>query len=87
MNYADLSSVPFLQPFGVFAVPLLALVIIWSLAIKGVALWKAARKGHKVWFVVFLLLSDVGVLELIYLTWFSKEKHAVLDTDPAEAVE
>ena len=87
MNYTDLSSVSFLQPLGVLAIPLLALVIIWSLAIKGVALWRSARKGHKVWFVVFLLLNDIGVLELVYLTWFSKEKHAVLDVTPAESVE
>ena len=71
----------------VLSLPLIALVIIWSLVIKGIALWKSARKGHKVWFVVFLLLNDIGVLELVYLTWFSKEKHAVLDVTPAESVE
>lgn len=87
MNYMDPSSVPILKTLGVFALPLIALVIIWSLVIKGIALWKSARKGHKVWFVVFLLLNDIGVLELVYLTWFSKEKHAVLDVTPAESVE
>ena len=86
MNYPDLSSVPFLQQFGVFLIPLLVVILVWTLAIKGIALWKSARKGHKVWFVVFLLINDIGVLELIYLTWFSKEKHAILDIDPAPAV-
>ena len=87
MNYPDLSSVPFLQQFGVFLLPVLAIVLVWSFAIKGVALWTSARKGHKVWFVVFLLINDIGVLELIYLTWFSKEKHAVLDISPEPSVE
>lgn len=87
MNYIDSVSVPFLQPLGVYAIPLLVIVIVWSLVIKGIALWRSARKGHKVWFIVLLLLNDLGVLELVYLTWFSHEKHAVLDIAPEPSIE
>lgn len=86
MNYTD-SSVSFLQSFGLVAIPIIALILIWTLAIKGVALWKSARNGHKNWFIILLLVNTLGILELVYLVWFSKEKHAVLDTEPAPAVE
>jgi len=47
-------------------------VLIWSLAWKGLALWKAARKEHKVWFVVLLVVNTLGLLEILYLYVFSK---------------
>ncbi|HLD17802.1 MAG TPA: DUF5652 family protein [Patescibacteria group bacterium] len=54
--------------------PLATLFLLWSLPWKGAALWKAARQGEKVWFVVLLLLQTVGVLEILYLFVFSKMK-------------
>ncbi len=53
---------------------LLVLVLVWSLAWKGIALWKAARKGHLVWFVVLLLVNTVGILEILYVFLFSELK-------------
>jgi len=49
-------------------------VIIWSLAWKGIALWKSARKTDKVWFIVLLILNTVGILEILYIYIFSKRK-------------
>ena len=74
MNFDHIATVPLLQPLGAFLLPLIALVLIWSIVIKGIALWRAARNGHKVWFIVLLLVNGLGVLELIYLIWFSKEE-------------
>lgn len=76
MNFASLFSASFLQPLGAFALPVLALILIWSLALKGVALWKSARNGQKRWFIVLLLINGLGVIELIYLVWFSKKDTA-----------
>jgi len=53
---------------------LLVLILVWSLAWKGIALWKAARKGHLVWFVVLLLVNTVGILEILYVFLFSELK-------------
>lgn len=52
--------------------PLFWLAAIWSLAWKGLGLWRAARNGSKVWFVVLLLVNTVGLLEILYLAVFSK---------------
>jgi hypothetical protein len=37
----------------------LAILIIWSLIWKGVALWKAARNSHKAWFITLLIINDI----------------------------
>ena len=42
-------------------------VIGWSLAWKGVSLWRAARNGSVPWFVALLLSNTLGVLDAIYL--------------------
>ena len=60
----------------------LALLIIWSLAWKALALWKAAREGSKIWFVVLLLVNTAGILEIIYI--FTISKHPGLPTFKSE---
>ena len=47
-------------------------LIIWSLIWKGLALWRAARREEKTWFVVLLVLNTVGILEIIYYFLISK---------------
>ncbi len=48
------------------------ILIIWSLAWKGVALWKAAKLNHLKWFIVLLVIQTFGVLEILYIFVFSK---------------
>lgn len=50
----------------------LAIVSIWSLIWKGFALWKAARKTHKIWFIVLLIVNTIGILEILYIYVFSE---------------
>ncbi|MGB4505333.1 MAG: DUF5652 family protein [Syntrophaceticus sp.] len=53
---------------------LLTLLIVWSIAWKGVALWTSARSGQKAWFIALLLINTVGFLEIIYLAFFRVKK-------------
>lgn len=55
----------------------LILLAAWSLVWKGWALWIAARKEQKVWFVVFLIVNTVGILEIFYIFYFSKQPKTV----------
>lgn len=48
------------------------LLIAWSLIWKGWALWISARKDSKLWFVALLILNTVGILEILYIFFFSK---------------
>jgi hypothetical protein len=68
MNYWGAGMFPSQQLW--FLVPL----VIWSLIWKGWALWKAAKAGSKPWFVVLLIVNTVGILEILYIFVFGKEK-------------
>lgn len=46
---------------------LIALLVAWSLAWKGWALWRAARLKQLGWYIVLLLVNLLGVLEIIYI--------------------
>ena len=50
----------------------LILIIAWNLVWKGFALWHAAKRGEKWWFIILLVLNTVGVLEIIYLFFVAK---------------
>lgn len=47
-------------------------LLVWSLAWKGLALWKAARKNHFYWFLGLLLVNTLGLGEILYIFVFSK---------------
>lgn len=50
------------------------LVLLWSLILKGIALWKAARNNQKGWFVAILAINTLGVLEILYIFVFGRKK-------------
>lgn len=57
--------------------PWLFAAVVWSLVWKGLALWKAARRGENVWFVALLVINTLGILEILYLYVFSKKSKPV----------
>lgn len=59
-----------LLPLGIL---IFSLVIVWSAVWKGMALWKAARQGDKIWFVILLFVNTLGILEILYIYVFSKK--------------
>ena len=65
-NLMGISSFPALSLFLV--------LLLWSFIWKGIALWKAARNGSKAWYVVMLVVNTVGILEIVYIFFFSKRK-------------
>jgi methionyl-tRNA synthetase len=48
--------------------------IIWSLSWKAVALWFSARNYQRNWFIVLFILETAGILPIIYLVWFRRDK-------------
>ncbi|HVY35916.1 MAG TPA: DUF5652 family protein [Candidatus Paceibacterota bacterium] len=57
----------------------LALMVIWSIIWKGFALWRAAHKEEKGWFIALLIVNTIGILDILYLYVFSKH-HGRKDT-------
>jgi len=64
----------FIQTYGWPMVLLFAILIIWSVIWKGIALWKAAKNDNLKWFVVLLVVNTAGILEILYIYVFSKKK-------------
>lgn len=63
------------SPFNFVGYGVLFFVLmLWSLFWKAWALWVAARRGEKVWFGVMLVVNTVGILEILYIYVFSKDK-------------
>lgn len=54
----------------IFIIPLILWEIIW----KGISLWKAGRNNQLPWFLAILILNTVGILPIIYLKFFQKNK-------------
>jgi hypothetical protein len=58
----------------ILTAPVLLAILIWVTPWKGIALWQATRNGHKIWFVVLLVLNTLALLEIIYIFFFAKKK-------------
>ncbi len=52
-------------------------LIIWEAFWKGIALWKAAKRGDVKWFIPIFLINLFGIIPLIYL-WRTKQLDVVL---------
>lgn len=52
----------------------LILAVAWTIPWKGVALWKAARRGEKIWFIIMLIVNTLAILEILYIFVFSKKE-------------
>ena len=69
------------QPFArqLLSIPprFLLLFVVWTLVWKGLALWRAARAGRSAWFVVLLVVNTGGILEIIYLAFFSPRRSSL----------
>lgn len=50
------------------------LLLVWSMAWKGLALWRAAKEDSMYWFIAVFILNTMGLLEIAYLFFFAKEK-------------
>ena len=50
------------------------LILLWTLPWKGWALWKAARAGNKIWFIILLVVNSLAILEILYIFLFSQKK-------------
>lgn len=66
MNLASLTQA---QSFALLA------IVAWSLLLKGIALWKAAQHRQTAWFVALLVINTIGILEIVYLNFFQKDRN------------
>lgn len=56
---------------------LLIVLSIWSIAWKGLALWRSAQNKQLYWFIAMLVINLFGILEIVYLFKYSKDKMTI----------
>lgn len=49
------------------------LLVIWTLAWKGYALWRSAELRQKWWFIALLIVNTLGILEIIYIFFVARK--------------
>ena len=69
-NFIENNTILFFILFFAFFITL----IIFNIAVKGFALWKAARLTDKGWFIFMLIINTAGILELYYIFVVAKKK-------------
>jgi len=46
-------------------------LVISELVWKAIALWAAAKKNDRIWFVIMFILSTGGILPIVYLKFYT----------------
>jgi hypothetical protein len=59
---------------------LIAIIAIWSLVWTLLGLWKSARRGSWIWFIILALTNTLGLLPILYIYIFADSRccHLVL---------
>ena len=79
-NFPAFNS-PFTPGFASIFIPLILVVVLWTIVLKGYALWNAARGGQKKWFIALLVINTFGILEIVYLIWFRPKNDGKEDAE------
>mgnify|MGYP001560670331 CR=1 FL=1 len=72
-NFIDLANA---HPY------LIALGTIWVIVWKGLALWRAAERHARGWFIVIFVVNTLGLLEIIYLFFVTKPTKPEISATP-----
>jgi len=71
MDITNMMGIGGLGTFGSFSL-LFIVLLVWGLFWKGFALWYAAKRDEKWWFVAFLIINTAGILEIVYIFFVAK---------------
>ena len=64
----------FLQTRDPKTVAIFAIIVLWTVFWKGLALWHSSRRDNRIWFVILLIISTLGIMEIVYLFFVIKLK-------------
>ena len=80
-----------LSPWGYSSLGALGIVLtllgiilgVLIIVLKGYALWHAARRSEKGWFIALFILNTLGILDLVYLYFVVGKWHTFASGTPA----
>lgn len=56
-----------LSNLPVWLIILIVILALFDSVLKLIALWRAARNNHLVWFIFLAIFNTIGVLPIVYL--------------------
>ncbi len=62
------------------------LALLWMLPWKGVALWMAAQRSHRWWFIILLIVNSLAILEIIYIFTVGRKVDVEVEAKTTEGV-
>ena len=68
---------PMLESLNQFLIKniwILIVLSIWELIWKAIAMWKASKNNHKMWFSIILIINTEGILQILYIVFTKKNK-------------
>lgn len=55
-------------------IALIVAIALWDAVWKAIAMWFSARRGQLVWYICILIFNTAGILPIVYLLFFKKER-------------
>lgn len=62
------------EALSTFGIILIIILVCWETVWKAIALWKAGRLNHLVWFIFIFILNTAGILPIIYIFAVARKK-------------
>ncbi len=62
-----------MNPFLINVSPIILILTIWAIPWKVYAVWTAAQRKEKAWFVSLIILNTFAILEIYYIFWIAKK--------------
>ena len=67
-------AIPALIDLSIIPQWLIILLVAWTIPWKGIALWRSARNNQKIWFIIFMIVNTVGILEILYILFWQRKR-------------
>jgi hypothetical protein len=62
-----------LSTLPVWLIILIVILVLFDSVMKLIALWRAARNNHLIWFICLAIFNTIGILPIVYLV-LNKQK-------------
>jgi hypothetical protein len=59
----------------IYLIPLVFSLLIWDTVWTAIALWGAGRNNQKSWFICLVIFNTIGILPILYLSFFKMDKN------------
>jgi len=58
-------------------IPVIIVLALWDTVWRFIAMWKAARNNHLVWFICIAIFNTIGILPIFYILLHRREPENV----------